>query len=80
MNPSRGKASISYAQELTIVTIWQECCDDYINPAWERYSIEFLELHTKLSVSMCLSLLDTAKEMLPETAMKIIKDPQALFN
>ena len=61
------------------VFIWQECCDDYNNSLWEPYSIKFPELHSKLSVSMCLSLLDTAKEMLPEMAMKIIKDMQALF-
>jgi hypothetical protein len=61
------------------LAILKECCDDYNNSSWEPYSIKFPELHSKLSVSMCLSLLDTAKEMLPEMAMKIIKDMQALF-
>ena len=61
------------------LTIWQECCDDYNDSSWAPNSIEFPELHSKLSVSMCLSLQDTAKEMLPEMAMKIIKDLQALF-
>ena len=55
------------------LTIWQECCDDYNDSSWEPNSIEFPELHSKLSVSVSLSLQYTAKEMLPEMAMKVIK-------
>ena len=60
------------------LTIWQECCDDYNDLSWEPNSDEFPELHSKLFVSMCLLLQDTAKEMLPEMAMKIIKDLQSI--